>query len=566
LLKEKKNFMRRFYAVALTLLLSLPLFGTIPPGYYNSASGLSGAALKTALYNIITNHTSITYGELWTAFQTTDIRSNGKVWDMYSDVPGGVPPYYFTFISDQCGSYSGEGDCYNREHSWPSSWFSNAAPMYTDLFHLVPTDGYVNNRRSNYILAEVSSASWTSLNGSKLGSCATPGYSGTVFEPIDEYKGDFARNYFYMVTCYQNRVVGWSSMSTVSDILDGTTYPAFESWYLTMLGQWNSADPVSQKEIDRNNAVYAIQGNRNPFIDHPEYVCSVWGIGSTLPVPIINGPASVCVNSTGNVYTTESGASNYTWAVAAGGTITSGSGTNTIIVTWNTSGAKTVSVNYANACGLTAVSPTVFSVTVNPPPVPVISGPNSVVVNSTGNVYSTQAGMTNYGWTVSPGGVITAGGTATSSSITLTWLSIGVKTVSVNYTSAAGCISSAATVYNVTVADTLMPEPTNYPSDFSSHNIQLQWTDATGSVLPTGYLVRMSSIGFDAINAPADGFSVPNSFFDKNVPYSVQHVWFSNLNPDRTYYFKIFEYTGSGSAINYKTTGSILEIQQDTNP
>jgi endonuclease I len=194
---------------------------------------------------------------------------------MYSDIPGGTPPYEYTFTTNQCGNYNSEADCYNREHSWPASWFNDMAPTYTDLFHIVATDGYVNNRRSNYPYGEVGTATWISLNGSKLGNCATPGYSGTVFEPIDEYKGDFARNYFYIATRYYGEDAGWPG----SDMVTGSQ---FKPWARAMLLVWAQQDPVSQKETDRNNAVYAIQQNRNPFIDHPEYANSIWGINTGL--------------------------------------------------------------------------------------------------------------------------------------------------------------------------------------------------------------------------------------------------------------------------------------------
>ncbi|NOU46100.1 MAG: T9SS type A sorting domain-containing protein [Bacteroidales bacterium] len=258
-------------------LLTGTLFAQPPAGYYNNAEGLKGQELQLALYNIIKGHTSRTYGDLWTDFQSTDKTQNGKVWDMYSDVPGGTPAYEYTFGSDQCGNYNGEGDCYNREHSWPKSWFNDATPMYTELFHLVPTDGYVNGKRSNYPFGEVGNASWTSTNGSKVGSCDFPGYSGTVFEPIDEYKGDFARGYFYMATRYQNVIAGWENYDSNGDaVMNGTSYPAFEVWTVNLLLAWHTSDPVSAKEIARNNAVYGIQHNRNPYIDHPEYAAYVW--------------------------------------------------------------------------------------------------------------------------------------------------------------------------------------------------------------------------------------------------------------------------------------------------
>jgi len=240
-----------------------------PSGYYSNTEGLYEDALRQSLHNIIDNHTSRSYNQLWSDFAQTDKKSNGKVWDMYSDKPGGNPAYEYTFFSDQCGNYSGEGSCYNREHSFPKSWFGSGSPMYTDLFHLVPTDGYVNGRRSNYPFGEVGSATWTSTNGSKLGSNNTSGYGGTVFEPIDEYKGDLARGILYMTVRYYGEDNGWpgSAMTNGADLLP---------WALNVMLQWHEQDPVSQKEIDRNNAIYQIQHNRNPFIDNPEFAQRIY--------------------------------------------------------------------------------------------------------------------------------------------------------------------------------------------------------------------------------------------------------------------------------------------------
>jgi len=241
----------------------------IPAGYYNGTSGLQGNSLKAELQHIIRGHNKRSYNQLWTDFQTTDVKSNGKVWDMYSDVPSGTPSYEFTFSSDQCGNYTGEGSCYNREHSLPKSWWGGAQDtMYSDLFHLVPTDGYVNSKRSNHPFGEVGSATWTSTNGCMVGTSNYPGYSGTVFEPIDDYKGDFARNYFYMATRYMSKFSSWNS-----DMIAGND---FSTWALNMLIDWHNNDPVSQKELDRNDDIYGIQGNRNPFIDHPEWVADIW--------------------------------------------------------------------------------------------------------------------------------------------------------------------------------------------------------------------------------------------------------------------------------------------------
>jgi endonuclease I len=263
--KLRKNTI--FFLAA--LIWQLTLFSQ-PAGYYSTADGKSGSGLQQALHDIIDNHTELTYAQLWTAFQTTDKKSDGKVWDMYSDIPGGTPAYTYQFISDQCGNYASEGDCYNREHSFPKSWFNDLTPMYTDLFHLYPTDGKVNGMRGNYPFGVVSSPTWISTNGSRLGSCSYPGYTGVVFEPVNGYKGDFARSYFYMATRYYKEDTGWLG----SDMVTGSQP---KDWAIKMLMEWHKNDPVSQKEKDRNDAAYLLQGNRNPYIDDPTYADKIWG-------------------------------------------------------------------------------------------------------------------------------------------------------------------------------------------------------------------------------------------------------------------------------------------------
>lgn len=257
----------------ITLLFAIPsfVFAQIPAGYYNSAQGLSGDALKVALHNIIDNHTVVSYNNLHDAYFDTDKMSTGKVWDIYSDVPGGTAAYYYSFNSgDQCGSYAVEGDCYNREHTWPQSWFSSSNGPQSDLFHVMPTDGKVNGERGNYPYGDVEVANYTSTNGSKLGFSVSLGFSGAVFEPIDEYKGDLARNYFYMSTRYYSEDAAWSTSAATNK---STILP----WQLNVLMTWHHNDPVSTKEINRNNVIYYdYQNNRNPFIDHPEWADSIW--------------------------------------------------------------------------------------------------------------------------------------------------------------------------------------------------------------------------------------------------------------------------------------------------
>lgn len=253
----------------------------IPTGYYDSATG-KGYDLKTQLYAIISPHTELSYTPgLWNLYYSSDVRPDGKVWDIYSscnfvfgrfDVTGG----------NQDDGTLGNVECqkYNREHTFPKSWFSNAYPMYSDAFHVMPTDKKVNGARGNLAYGSVGTATATFTNGSKVGSCNAPGYTAglQVFEPINEYKGDIARNYFYMATCYQNIIGSWQKKVADGDsVLDGSSDKVFEQWYLNLMYAWHTQDPVSQKEIDRNNAVYAVQNNRNPYIDHPEWVQKVWG-------------------------------------------------------------------------------------------------------------------------------------------------------------------------------------------------------------------------------------------------------------------------------------------------
>ena len=248
--------------------------------YYAAAEGKNGAELKTALFGIIKeNHQKILYDDLWGYYTTTDLRDDGKIWDMYSDITNYTP------VTKGQSSYPNEGSGYNREHSFPNSWFGGDKQhiAYADLFHLYPTDAYINNMRSNYCFGEVSNPTKKSQSGtSKLGPCSVEGANNvTCFEPNDIYKGDFARTYFYMVTRYEDEIVTWytnyGTKVGISATLDGTAYHAFTEWQLDMLMKWAKNDAVSTKESDRNNAVFGIQNNRNPFIDYPGLEEYIWG-------------------------------------------------------------------------------------------------------------------------------------------------------------------------------------------------------------------------------------------------------------------------------------------------
>lgn len=267
--------MKKIYSFLLLLFFTVS-FAQIPSGYYNTATG-TGYTLKTQLYNIIKGHTDNGYAGLYTTYQTSDVdnfyENDGTVLDMYSENPSGTDPYnYSTGTTQRCGNYSAEGDCYNREHIIPQSVFNESSPMVADAHFITPTDGKVNGMRSNYPHGTVSSATYTSQNGSKLGSSSVSGYSGTVFEPVNAFKGDIARMYFYFATRYENTVAGYSYA-----MFDGSSNKVFTTAFLNLLLAWNAQDPVSAREIARNNAIYARQNNRNPYIDHPEYVNQIWG-------------------------------------------------------------------------------------------------------------------------------------------------------------------------------------------------------------------------------------------------------------------------------------------------
>lgn len=233
-----------------------------PKGYYNGISGLKDAALKTKLYEIISNHSTNSYSGLFKeSFCYTDVRSDGTWWDMYSNIRRYVR-----------NGWSGM----NREHSLPKSWWGGDTEVgaYTDLNHLYPSDGEANTAKLNYPLGEVS-ASGVSFDNDlvKVGNPVSGQGGGAryVFEPADEYKGDFARTYFYMATCYQNFTWKYTYMT------QNGAYPSLQGWAVELLLKWHRQDPVSDKERNRNDEVYKLQYNRNPFIDYPDLVEYIWG-------------------------------------------------------------------------------------------------------------------------------------------------------------------------------------------------------------------------------------------------------------------------------------------------
>jgi len=297
--------MKKNYSL-LILLFTIIGLAQPPANYYNSATG-TGYALKTQLKTIITNgHVGQPYGTgLWSLYSTSlrdaYYENDNSLLDIYSENPNSADPYNYTSVSQQCGNYNAEGICYNKEHLIPQSYFNSEMPMYSDAHHVVPSDGKVNGWRDNFPFGPVAGTTSSpcnggatnipcnSLNGSKKGNNANTGYSagfnGIVFEPIDEFKGDVARSFFYFATRYETQMAGFfttagnsSSTPAVIAMFDGSNNKAFSTTFLNILITWHLNDPVSQKEIDFNNAIYEFQGNRNPFIDNPGYVCQIWSV------------------------------------------------------------------------------------------------------------------------------------------------------------------------------------------------------------------------------------------------------------------------------------------------
>jgi endonuclease I len=295
------------------ILISSYFAAQAPAGYYDGTTGLSGYALKSKLHDIISaKNINWHYSDLTNYYNQTDLDkyydygpSNTTILlDIYSEIPTGPDAYEYT-TANIIGSASAEGQGWNREHMMPQSTFYSNYPMYSDLFYVVPTDARINQLRSNYPYGIAGSTTfYTFTNTSRIGNCAIPGitYTGRVYEPINEFKGDVARSLLYFAVRYEGKLGTFNfnnNANPASDTnpLDGTEERSFDPAYIAMLLQWNQQDPVSQREIDRNNSVYALQKNRNPFIDNPAWVNAIWGQTPDTVAPQTPTNLSVTQNS-----------------------------------------------------------------------------------------------------------------------------------------------------------------------------------------------------------------------------------------------------------------------------
>lgn len=288
------NMKKLYFAIVLIPCLAF----SQAENYYNGTETLSGYALKSKLQEIVSEKTiSWNYGDLQGFYATTDVdryyENNGSLLDIYSEIPSGADAYEYNF-TQMIGSASAESQGWNREHVMPQSSFNSNYPMYSDLFFVIPTDARINQLRSNYPYGIGGTTNFhTFTNTSKINNCAIPNatYTGRVYEPINEFKGDVARMLLYFVVRYQGKLGGFNFNTNVDPTkdqnpLNGTEEQAFEKWYIQMLMSWSSADPVSQREIDRNNYVYTIQKNRNPFVDHPEWIDKIWNQSADNVAPV----------------------------------------------------------------------------------------------------------------------------------------------------------------------------------------------------------------------------------------------------------------------------------------
>lgn len=248
--------MNKQFIFIIAFIFSVGLYGQIPPGYYNSAEGLTGQQLKTALHNIIDDHDEYSYNNLRDfILKNTDEDPNNS---------NNVILLY-TGRSQSKSSFGGGANDWNREHVWAKSHgdFGNNPPCGTDAHHIRPTDASVNSSRGNKDFD----------NGGQEHSEADGNYyTSSTWEPRDEVKGDVARMIFYMSVRYE----GGSGEPDLEVVDYVNTSPDPEHGKFSTLYEWHQQDPPDAFEINRNNVIYSYQENRNPFVDHPEYLIQIY--------------------------------------------------------------------------------------------------------------------------------------------------------------------------------------------------------------------------------------------------------------------------------------------------
>ena len=483
--------MKKIFLFSLSIFITLSLIAQIPSGYYETAVGKKQAELKTALHLIIKTANVPSYGSgansTWAAFAKMDIRpEDGTVWDMYSN-------NHVAFNGNSAASGM------NIEHSFAKSWWGDGRQAAQDVQHLCPSNSTANSAKGSWPMALVDGTT-TFTNGCiKVGkSSSKAGMTLDAWEPADEYKGDFARMYMYMVTAYEDYATLWTGNSV--NQLDNNTYPVFEQWTVDLLLQWNKQDPVSQKEITRTNEAYKVQGNRNPYIDYPELADYIWGDKKTLAWSI-NG-SSVGLTSPTNGATLDFGKVAYQQTDTA----------SIYIKGMNLTGDLTIALSGANA--------SYFNL-----PATTISQSNAMagfkfVINYVAQAIGTHTAVI----TISGGGIatstITLTATATDSFMALAASNITNNSFTANWSNSANATDYSLNVFSYvggssTVSQTLLEEDfaSALPSTWTSSGY-IGTTDLAGNIR----LASGSSAG--AITSPAINMSSPTTFMVTAKQYS----------------------------------------------
>ena len=478
------------FLLPLFYIISLTVFAQIPAGYYNAAVGKTGAGLKTQLFSIIsTGYKAVSYDNLGDVYVTSDRTSTGNVWDIYSTCD-------WNFGQKLCGNYTYVCDCYNKEHSIPQSWFSSRTPMVSDAFHVYPTDGKVNGQRSNYPYGECSGGNTLSANAlGKLGTSTFPGYSGTVFEPVDEFKGDLARTYFYFATRYENIMtsIGGASFS-------GNVYPALSDWSINLFLKWHRQDPVSQKETDRNNAIYAHQKNRNPFIDYPELAEYIWG------------------TKNGQSWTLNTTSEPTLLSPTSGSTIDFGT------VSYQQNAQKSISILGSSLTGDLILS---------------LSGNDASYFSIPSFTVSKANAQAGYSLTVTYNAPVTG-----SHSAVLTISGGGITTVSVNLAGTA--VDCQNLLFSAPFSTTMTP--------FSQFNVSgdqvWSWINATYGVAMSGYANTTNNVNEDWLLTPTLNLSTYNNVV-LDFEHTINKGTVANMQTENTVWISNNYVSGNPNAANW---------------
>lgn len=526
---------------------------------YNSNSG---SAMLTALRNITASGTSGSYSQLWTTYKNAFVKDNGKMFDYYSSYSN------FTPGTDQAGSYSNEGDVYNREHSIPKSWWNQSGDPQTgtqgtDPFFVVPTDGYVNNKRSNYPMGMVASASYTSQNGfSKLGTAVSSwGYtSSVVFEPDDSVKGDFARMHFYVIAKY-------SSSYNWTNGYGGSTFSgsASKNYGLTdyavkLFSYWSHLDPVSEWESSVNEKLANIQGNRNPFIDHPEYADTLWGSvsgytpyvdGATLSINPSSG--SITVGETIGLTANASGGSgNVTWSILSGSSYVSlnTSSGSSVTVTGNAVGTATIQASYSGETETSTITVTAASQKA----LSSISVSNPKTSFSVGDSFS-FGGTVTANFNDSTSSDVTSSATFTGYDMTIT----GNQTVTVSYTYSG---TTKTTTYQISVNSSGSGDSDTFDATFSYNDNPMNWSVSnTGSA--SGYILCPNDSSSYSVALFPGIFS--NKTITSDVVITINSATYGSGTTPTSSTYSIYNSDGCSEQISATQSGTLPSSATYTN-